>query len=212
MFRENQLTKMIFSYFRRYSFFLDRYSKKIKPYTIIAIEVLIIGIVAGVIFAIAEPNTTLYIKGLLRQSFSAFGGKGSLSLVFHLFSTNLLKLSIASFVGFFLFFIPILFIFPNALIIGILPVATIKTTGIVFFLLAIIPHGTLELSAIILGSAGATHIGVCGLKKLYRDKSINYMKELREFFYFFVMCVIPLLFISACVESFITPLIIRLAM
>lgn len=110
-------------------------------------------------------------------------------------------------------FIPFVFLsaFPiitNALILGVFSTMFVEKLGSVQLMLALlVPHGVVELLAIIY--AGALGINLCYeiTTKITKNKQTKIATIVKKTIISFMMIVVPLLFIAAIIESYITPLV-----
>lgn len=98
---------------------------------------------------------------------------------------------------------PLFFIATNGLIIGALAYVASQSGNLDLFFVGIVPHGVLEIPAIILSGAAGLMLGV----KVIKSKaaiSAELSKSLKLFFGF----ILPVLFVAALIEAFITPLFV----
>ena len=78
------------------------------------------------------------------------------------------------------------------------------------FLGAILPHGIIELPAVILASAGVLHMGVMLVTPdARRTFGEVYLEAFADWAKIFIGLVLPMLFIAAAVEAFITPMLLQ---
>ncbi|MDI9609939.1 MAG: stage II sporulation protein M [Archaeoglobaceae archaeon] len=123
--------------------------------------------------------------------------KNSPVLIFLLILVNnSVKSFIAMLLGIFFGVIPLLFLFINGIVIGILAKIVGEKIGLGVFLLLLLPHGILEIPAVILACSYGFWLGIEFLKdrKTIRGKlkySINR----------FLKVVLPMLIIAAFVET-----------
>jgi len=106
-----------------------------------------------------------------------------------------------------------LFMVNMALIGGVLGGAgLIHFSPILVFVVAILPHGLFELTAVIISTAAVLKLGAV-LVTPQLDKSLGeiFLLSLADWFRVFVGLVIPLLAIAAVIEVYVTPQIIKMA-
>ena len=127
-----------------------------------------------------------------------------------IFANNFAKSFVAMLLGIILGIPPLLFIFANGLILGIIGYAIVRDYGIWFFLAGILPHGVLEIPAVILSVALGVKLGLAVLGK-FKHREVSVKETLLSCIRSYLFVVLPLLAIAAFVESHITPLILRLA-
>jgi stage II sporulation protein M len=101
--------------------------------------------------------------------------------------------------------IPVLFIVSNAFLIGMLIRVMGRGEGIYFVLMLLLPHGVIEIPAVLLSAAMGVKMGQEVLFALLgREHEIKreFLRCMRRFF----LIVLPLLAIAAIIEVYITPL------
>jgi len=106
-----------------------------------------------------------------------------------------------------------LFMVNMALIGGVLGGASlIHFSPLTVFVVAILPHGMFELTAVIISAAAVLKLGAV-LVTPQPDKSLGeiFLLSLADWFRVFIGLVVPLLAIAAVVEVYITPQIIKMA-
>lgn len=145
-----------------------------------------------------KPNSTLYMFGIV-------------------FLNNVLKSIAIVFSGGLLAFIPIFFLVINGMIIGYLAEMQVNADQLWFFLKAILPHGILEIPAILLASAFGIRFGAIVFKGILTMLSARgraaFVEELRQFMKMMpalVVLLIVSLLVAALIESTVTPWLMKL--
>ncbi|MFN3384513.1 MAG: stage II sporulation protein M [Archaeoglobaceae archaeon] len=119
-----------------------------------------------------------------------------------IFLNNSIKSFIAMLLGVFFGVIPILFIFLNGLIIGFFASFIGSEIGIITFLLLLLPHGILEIPAVILACSYGFLLGV----EFLRDRK-NLRKHVSKAILNFVRFVLPMLLVAAFIETILISLL-----
>jgi stage II sporulation protein M len=70
--------------------------------------------------------------------------------------------------------------------------------------LSLLPHGVIELPAVLLGTSIGLAIGIQALKRLTGKSDRKIGAELASGLRYFCSIIVPLLFIAALVEAFVT--------
>jgi len=117
-----------------------------------------------------------------------------------IFVNNTITLFLTIILGLFFGAFPLLVLFVNAVILG----AFLHFTPFPIFVLGILPHGILEIPALILSCAVGLNLGNVFLKKLRKEK-VNVKKELKTALIFFFKFLLPILALAAAIEIYITP-------
>lgn len=103
--------------------------------------------------------------------------------------------------------LPVVFIAFNGYLVGVISHLVAQDRGMLFIFLALLPHGILELPMVFLAAAIGLRLGhQVFLALIGRPTRIK--EEFKEGLRFYFHWILPLLFLAAIVETFITPLII----
>jgi stage II sporulation protein M len=100
---------------------------------------------------------------------------------------------------------PLLCVFTNGEILGILAFLSHETLSIPMFLTGILPHGIIEIPVLILAGAAGIKIGKIVIDRIFSKKKVEIKKELSSALGLFLKILLPLLLIAAAIEIFITP-------
>lgn len=111
---------------------------------------------------------------------------------------NSIKSFVAMVLGVLLGVAPILFVMINGTIIGIFANVFGEEMGTTSFILKILPHGILEIPAVILASSYGVWLGI----EFLRDRK-NIDKHLRFAVNKFVKIVLPMLLVAAMIETYL---------
>lgn len=97
----------------------------------------------------------------------------------------------------------------NAIIIGLIgAVYQINGVGWIPFLVGILPHGVIEIPALILGVTLGVHICNKLVKKILKRSFKGELKQaIIGCLRIYLLWMIPLFFIAAFIETFITPIL-----
>ncbi|MEM3507177.1 MAG: stage II sporulation protein M [Candidatus Bathyarchaeia archaeon] len=148
---------------------------------------------------------------ILKQFQEVFKGLTKLSpfeLTFFIFLNNSVKSFITILLGIVFGTVPIVFLALNGLIIGLVIFEAIKTKGVLFTIAAILPHGIIEIPSFLISTAIGLKVGYEVVKKIKGKGSIK--KEVKTGVRFFILRILPLFFLAAIIEVFVTPFIVYL--
>lgn len=176
--------------------------KEIAIMTIIFLTSLYLG------YLWAESNPTL-AKDVVKELFEGLSFVKDLPsfLIFLLiFFNNSVKSLLSMLLGVFFGIVPVLFVLFNGYLIGVVVSVSSKNVGIWKVLLMLIPHGILEIPAIIIACAYGLRIGFATFKKI-RGGNVSVSDEIRKALEVFAKIVTPTLLIAAFIETYITPLV-----
>jgi len=113
-----------------------------------------------------------------------------------IFLNNSIKSFVAMLLGVFFGIVPVLFVFLNGLIIGFFAKFIGSEIGIVTFILLLLPHGILEIPAVILACSYGFWLGA----EFVRDRK-NIKKHLSKAVFNFARFVLPMLLAAAFIET-----------
>jgi stage II sporulation protein M len=185
---------------------------RFRNWVIIAAGLLVIGLCAGVIIGFTMP------PAIISSLLSELEGLQELGLMYQpflvstavfIFTRNATTLLLSFFLS------PLLCIFPfvaltfNGLLLSFVSVIIAREESIGYVIAGILPHGILEIPAIILGEAAALSFGVGILAALFSKKRRgSFTASLRENFKYLGIA-LALLVPAAIIETFVTPLLIQ---
>jgi len=146
----------------------------------------------------------------LKKFFEYFGDylENPVMLALIIFANNAGKALIAMLAGFFFGIFPAIFIILNGYVIGVVVSWREPDWGIEKVLLAIIPHGILEIPAVIISCAYGVWLGYRFYLSLFKGEL--FMKHLLKALKIYRKFILPTLLIAAFVEAFITPMVVGL--
>lgn len=186
----------------------------------------VIGICTGLTMIwymtlVNDPERATALMGQLSEQISRqadmFGGRldGSyLSLFLFILMNNLYVTGLILFVGFLPFVVlPFFYSFTTFLSLGTV-LAAVKLKGespLMVFLTGILPHGFVEIVAMILASSIAIFMSLHIFKKIFsaKRKELHLRLLIWQAVRSYLLLVVPLVFLAALIEGFITPMIIQ---
>ena len=132
-----------------------------------------------------------------------------LLLMAFIFSNNAFKSFIIIPLGAILAVPPVIFIIFNGFVVGLIAyeiVSKFGEVGFLYFAAAILPHGVFELPAVFLSAALGIRVGLAAIARLRGGDNVGWVwiEGLKTYVY----KVLPILFIAAVIEAFITPQIL----
>ena len=183
---------------------IKKYIKSLKYYILFSSIIFIISVLSGYAFACNFPEETREIIEELKEFFTVSEETTSFQMFLFILENNVVKLFMVIFLGVFAGLIPLLSIWGNGVILGIFAQIVSQELSWSFVVLGILPHGIIEIPVLILSTAIGMRIGklaiwrILGRHKNFREEWIKAIK-------FYIVVLVPLLFIAALIEAFITP-------
>ncbi len=179
------------------------YLHKIRYFILAIAALMAFSFAIGSAFALTMPDQAQQIMNLIAGQFDGFEDKDSFGLMVSLFLHNALICALMAILGIALGFITLLLVFDNGLMIGLIGTMAAGRIGLPIALAAILPHGIIEIPAMMLSSAIGLYLGYCILVRLF-GRRIGLTKEILESAKMFVAMVLPMLLVAAFVESYVT--------
>jgi stage II sporulation protein M len=171
----------------------------------------VIFFVTGLLIGLFWPDTfrNLFagqISGL--RNIANFYGPFHFVTFLFIFFKNALSLLATFILSPFLDIVPLISLFVNGWLLGFVAVLASEKTGVLFILLAILPHGIFELSAFFIGEAAALDFGSAVLIAIFkREKRAGLAENLKQNT-MRLLFALALLIPAAVIETYVTPLFI----
>ena len=166
---------------------------------------LVLGVscLLGIATAATNPAETQQTMQQLSSQFSGFRGLSSFDLMISLFLHNALICFLMALLGLAFGAVPLLLLFDNGLLIGMVGSVACERSGLLVTLAAILPHGIIEVPMMALSAAIGLRLGYVVLLSLFRRQT-DVAREAWDSARVFTVWVLPLLFAAAFVESYVT--------
>lgn len=203
----------------------------IKNFILISGLIFVLFLVLGITYSVYNTSQVLSIIKFMEEQVAWMKEMNQFQLMVYIFLNNALKaillgigiylieiLAIIYFrnrikaiimmiIGICFEIFPFIFISVNGLFLGFITATIAMRKGIPFVLAYTVPHGIIEIPIIIIAMAACMKIGY-GIISKYRDITIQTLwKEVKVEASFFGSFIVPILFIAAMVEVFITPIV-----
>ncbi|WP_214792930.1 MULTISPECIES: stage II sporulation protein M [unclassified Exiguobacterium] len=165
--------------------------------------------------AVIAPEQVDEILAQLGESFESQGltfDSSARETMIALFVNNTRVTLLAFLLGMIPLFIPYMFVVINAAVIGLVAmlVGVAGESVIRVIVLGILPHGITEISAILLGAAMGLSLNRYIWKKLRGKKTdVTFKALFVAGVKTFLVVAVPLLVISAIIETYVTPLLLQ---
>jgi stage II sporulation protein M len=180
------------------------YFQRLYPYLKITLVIFGSGFLIGLAAVSHFPGLADHFQSSVVGFVKIFRGLSKVQLTVAIFLNNTLKTVLAILLGSVFGIIPAVFLLANGIALGVVFSLSAQSRGVWLSLLSIVPHGILELPAIFLGTSIGLMIGTHVMKRLFRPPATTLGAELACALRFFCTVILPLLFIAALVEAFLT--------
>ncbi len=178
----------------------------IKKWIIISSALFLFGLLIGTINAGSYSTDNLVSLGGLAETIGTLTTTGSLIFII---INNVIKLIMSFIFSPILCFMPILSLVVNGWVLAYVGYFVIEQYSLGFYIMGILPHGILEIPALVLGQAAALSFGAMAMAAfIKKDKRAVLLNNLRiniKYLGIAVLLLIP----AAIIEIYITPVILN---
>lgn len=185
----------------------SEYIHLIWPYVLIITFVFLGSFVTGYFSASSFPDMADTLMEGFSSRFGALLEMNPFFIMFAIFLNNSFVSLISLVLGLALGILPIIFIAFNGYLVGVISYLVAQQRGVLFISLALIPHGIIELPMVFLSAGIGLRLGHQVFSALL-GKPTEIKREFTEGLIFYFLWIVPLLFVAAAVETFVTPLIL----
>lgn len=183
---------------------LRAYLHRLRPYLTTSLVLFSVGAMVGLMVVNQFPHMTDSLEESLQAFIKQFRGLPKLKLAAAIFLNNSVKTLAVILLGIFFGLVPALFLIANGAALAVVLSLSAQSRGIWLSLLAIVPHGVLELPAVFLGTAIGLMMGASLTRKITAKSEIRIGAEISQAFRFFAIVIVPLLLAAALVEAYVT--------
>jgi stage II sporulation protein M len=188
------------------------YITLLRPYLLIITSLFVVSVLAGYMAGYFNPDIVEQMMGQFEESYGWIAEESPLVIMLFIFANNTLNSFIAMLLGVVFGLWPILFILINGFFVGVVVFDVAREIGVLVILAALIPHGIIELPMIFLSAAIGLRLGYLTFLKISHKMEISIQQELFQAVRFFIKFIVPLLFIAALIETFVTTAILFILM
>jgi stage II sporulation protein M len=183
----------------------------LRPYLLVIITLFLLATAAGYVSAYLDPSIIDELMGQFEESYGWIAEETPTMIMLFIFANNTINSFIAMLLGTFFGIWPVIFILINGFFIGVVVFSSVQEYGILVVLSALLPHGIIELPMIFISASMGLRLGIFAFQKIFKieEKEIRFKYELFSAIRFFVIVIVPLLFIAAIIETFITSTILH---
>lgn len=181
----------------------------IWPYLLIITFVFFGSLVTGYISAANFPSMADTLRESFSSRFESLMTMNPLYIMLVIFLNNAFVSLLFLVLGLALGILSILFIAFNGYLVGVIAYLVAQEKGLLFVLLALLPHGIVELPMVFLAASIGLRLGHQVFSALI-GKPTQIKREFKEGLTFYFHWILPLLLVAAIIETFITPLILSL--
>ena len=180
------------------------YFQQLLPYLKASLAIFAAGIIIGLVIVSHFPEIADRFESSVVGFVKIFRGLSKFQLAAAIFLNNALKTLFAILLGSLVAIIPAIFLLANGVALGVVFSLSTQARGLWLSLLSIAPHGILELPAVFLGTSIGIMIGTKVIQQLFERAPTSVSSEVVRGLRFFLTVILPLLFVAALIEAFLT--------
>ncbi len=138
----------------------------------------------------------------LEKTFAPLLRLGPLPLMAIIFLNNSVKALLVILLGVIPFLFPSVFIMINSFVLGLVVNRVVAEHGLGFTLLGLLPHGLLELSAILVATALGLQVGFSSFAS-FQGKKGQLQRQYKASLAVYLKLILPALFVAAIIETLV---------
>lgn len=189
---------------------LTNYAKRLRPYFFWSVVLFGMGAIAGMILVNRHSGLASQLEKSLMGFAGMFRGLSKLQLAGAIFLNNSIKSAAAIFLGTLLGVLPVIFLVINGVALGAIVTVSLGSRGVWQSTMAILPHGVIELPAVLLATSIGLLLGGHVLRRLLRRPQAPLRAELAAAARCLFRIIVPLLALAALIEAYLTPVLAKL--
>lgn len=190
--------------------FLSGYLSRLLPYTVLSVGLFTIGILTGIVAIVWVPQTAAGVERAIAEFVQMGQGLGPAGLFAFIVINNIVKAAVMMFSGIVFGLIPIFFLVSNGMVLSVVAALISNEAGALVAVAGLLPHGIIEISAVLLAAAAGLRLGAVAVERL-RRADVELKRELIKAWRFFVILVMPALIVAAVIEALATPFLLMMA-
>jgi stage II sporulation protein M len=179
------------------------YVYSLRWYILVIVIIFAVFTTIGYIVAVTSPSFTDQTISGFKEQVGPLKETSALELMLGIFENNAIKCFLVVVLGLALGVAPLLFTVANGLVIGIVVGATIAKAGLLYVMVGILPHGVIEMPMVFLSAAIGLKLGVDVFRAIVLRR-VHLWRDIREGLLIFTFWIMPLLFLAAFTETFVT--------
>ena len=167
------------------------------------------GFLCGIVFPVLAPNMSQELFSSLASFAKGVLDRPAWQVFLFVFFNNTVKTFGAVLFGVLAGVIPVLFIFGNGVLIGMVTVMVGLQNGMTYVLAGLLPHAIFEIPGVVIAAAVGMLLGVRLIQRIRGTLDRSLVYELVQGGRFFVVFVVPLLLVAAIIEVYVTPFLLN---
>ena len=182
------------------------YLGSLRVYILVMLGIFIISLVLGMIVSLKNPGLSENYFESFGQSFGWIKTLPPIAIMFIIFLNNAIKSLLTLVLGAGFGIIPVLFVAGNGIVLSMLADVVSRQHSVLFVIAPTLPHGIIEVPTVLISASIGLRLGhvmYLSLTGARTDIKLEFKQGIR----FYRRIIVPLLFLAAAVETFVTPII-----
>ena len=184
-----------------------QYLKDLRKEIVIVALLFVLSVAIGYVVAIMHPEMVMQSLEELEGLVDLLKNLSPIEIMFLIFLNNSIKSLFVLVLGVFFGVVPLLFIAYNGYFLGIFSHKILMEQSLLYLAGGLLPHGIIEIPMVVISAAVGIRLGLKVIAA-FKGESVSLKEEMITGIKFFFYWIMPLLFIAAVVETFITSAII----
>ncbi len=180
------------------------YLYSLRNYILAITGVFILSLIVGMVASQENPGFSENYLEMLNNSYGWIKELNPFLIMLVIFFNNAIKSLFALILGIGFGIIPLLFVAGNGVVLSIVVDVVSKKQGILFVAAALLPHGIIEIPMVLISAGIGLRLGYVMYQSI-RGLKTDIKQELKQGLSFYIKRIVPLLFVAAMIETFITP-------
>ena len=190
--------------------FLTGYLSGLLPYTLLSVSLFAIGVLAGMIAIVWLPDAAAGVERSIAEFVHLGQGLGPAGLFAFIVINNVVKAALMMCLGIAFGLIPIFFLVSNGIVLSVAAALISDEAGALVAVAGLLPHGIVEISAVLMAAAAGLRLGAIAVERLRRP-GVGLKMELAKAWRFFLTLVLPALVVASVIETLATPFLLMMA-
>lgn len=187
--------------------------RELRPYLFAATVVLALGMATGIALPVLLPDAARSMGEGVSEFIDLARDLSQGELFLFIVVNNTVKALAMMYLGVFFGLVPALFLLFNGAALAVVVAGFSLTVGVGAAAAALLPHGVIELTAIVVAAALGLRLGATVAARLRRARSrpvaaTPLRPRLAEAWHIFSRLLAPALLLAAAIETWITPIIV----
>jgi stage II sporulation protein M len=183
------------------------YLRSSRKYILIMTGLFIVSMIAGLLASLKDLGFSENYLEMLKNSFGWIKDLHPIGIMLVIFLNNAIKSLLSIVLGAGFGIIPVIFVGGNGILLGLVANQVSSEKGMLFVLAAILPHGIMEIPLILISSGLGLRLGYLMYSSIL-GKETDMRSELMQSLRIYMRIIMPLLFVSAVIETFVTPMVV----